>query len=130
MPYSIREQPKPGAKETEFVVVAAYGIVPPRNTFPTRDEALARIEELKRLDRELIAQWEAVEPKPDVPYFGTVKAASPAILIQHVGMGKHIVHRRTETLAEVEVDEYIEVRDGQVLEPDGGRPGPGMSMRR
>lgn len=127
MPYSIREESKPGSKEIEFVVVAAYGVVPPPNTFSTRDEALARIAELERLDLELIAEWEAAEPKSAVQYVGTVKAASPAILIQHVGLGKHIVHRRTEALAEVEVDDDIEVRDGQVNDPDRRQPGRGMS---
>jgi hypothetical protein len=122
MPYAIREQKNARTDDAEYVVVDGSGTpVPPPNTFRTKAEAEARRAELEEL--ELIAHWKATAPKPRQRCIGEVVAATPTVLIQHLGLGTYTFHRRrdSEDLAEVDVGDTIDVTDGQVREPEPKR---------
>lgn len=123
MPYSVKEQPKAGTNEIEYVVLESSGkMVPPPNTFSTRAGALGRIAALKREDDalELAKKLNAKPPSPGMRCYGKIVGASDTLLIQHLGMNQYILHQRadSEAFAEIEVDDLVRIVDGAVEYPD------------
>lgn len=123
MSYSIKNQSNPETGKPEYVVHSSGGTVPPPNTFPTQAEAESRIAGLELAEElELAEKWNAKPPSAGQVCLGKIVAASDTVLIQNIGRC-HILHQRSnsEAFEEIEIDDLVEIKDGEVKYPDRDR---------
>lgn len=131
MPYSIKNEVNSNTSAMEYIVMDSSGNnVPPPHTFPSRAAALGRIAELERQDALALAeQLNAKSPSPGMRCHGKIVGASDTLLIQHLGRGQYVQHRRadSEAFAEIEVGDLVSIVNGKVEYPERDQS-PGLSM--